>query len=145
MRSAGLPQSLSLHTQCEALMDMPGQLIFVQELSATPAEVKAWTKRAKERGWDIEATPNGTNATGRGAGVGVAMRLPLRAVPWKPNTEEYSQVYDLGRAAVYRIEVQATAVIFETIYGVTGGHALQYFGERRKVLREESTLRLDYW
>ena len=37
-------------------------------------------------------------------------------------TEEYRHIYEMGRVALYRLEVEGTRFIFGVVYGATGGH-----------------------
>ena len=85
-------------------------------------EIAAWAADARKKGWEVRATPCGPNQAGRGSGVGALVRQPLQIIPWKATTEEYQQVHDLGRAALYKLEIDGKMMIFGVLYGATGGH-----------------------
>ena len=93
----------SLKTQGGRLAERSGHAIFIQEHSSTLPEIAAWAADARKKGWEVRATPCGPNQAGRGSGVGALVRQPLQIIPWKATTEDYQQVHDLGRAALYKL------------------------------------------
>ena len=62
-------------------------------------------------------------ASVKGTGVGVMAREPITVIEWQPKTPTYRALNEIGRVAIYGIEVEGVLQWYGVVYGSTGGNA----------------------
>ena len=109
----------SLETKKLTLAGMDAHLIFIQEHGSTLAQQKKIAKELREEGWILHATPPGPGV--RNTGVGCLSRIGFTIIPWEAKTKEYADAYNLGKCAIYSLDIGRSRLNFATLYGATGG------------------------
>ena len=102
------------------LATMDAHIVCIQEHSTGPALMEKHKAKLRKMGWSLVPSPAGPGI--KNTGVACMAREPITVVPWTNGSDTYQVLHELGRCAIYTIEIKGKALELGVMYGATGGH-----------------------
>lgn len=124
----------ALSTNAVSLLAREAHVLGIQEHLASAAVQPRFRAEAKDEGWDLDLGPIDPEHAKPSAGVGLAVRKPMNAIPIAGSAKDYNDAYETGRLAIYQLDVQGRTLLIAVIYGWTGACAGNGAAERSEDL-----------